>query len=138
LVAPTRPAGHRPAKIGFGQSQARLAVVTSGGLFGLRLDLPIITWPNDERLKLVRVGRRAHSRLAKLKPDRGVVRLAVFAKRPRISRSAPSTAAVSTSVRFDPAVRQAIDEAARDDARSTSSLIQKVMIEWLKERKYRK
>jgi predicted transcriptional regulator len=39
---------------------------------------------------------------------------------------------VATSVRFDPAVKTAIDKAARADARSASSLIQKVMADWLK------
>jgi hypothetical protein len=39
---------------------------------------------------------------------------------------------VATSVRFDPAVKAAIDKAAKADARSTSSLIQKVMADWLK------
>jgi len=45
---------------------------------------------------------------------------------------------IATSVRFEPSVKAAIDKAAKDDTRSTSSLIQKVMIEWLKERGYLK
>jgi hypothetical protein len=45
---------------------------------------------------------------------------------------------IATSVRFEPPVKAAIDKAAKDDARSASSLIQKVMADWLKERKYLK
>jgi hypothetical protein len=45
---------------------------------------------------------------------------------------------IPTSVRFDPPVKAAIEKAAKDDARSESSLIQKVMSEWLRERKYLK
>ncbi len=45
---------------------------------------------------------------------------------------------IATSVRFEPPVKAAIDKAAKDDTRSTSSLIQKVMIEWLKARGYLK
>jgi predicted transcriptional regulator len=39
---------------------------------------------------------------------------------------------VATSVRFDPAVKAAIDKAAKADTRSTSSLIQKIIADWLK------
>jgi hypothetical protein len=45
---------------------------------------------------------------------------------------------IATSVRFDPPVKTAIEKAAKDDARSASSLIQKVMIEWLKAAGYLK
>jgi hypothetical protein len=45
---------------------------------------------------------------------------------------------IATSVRFEPPVKAAIDKAAKDDARSASSLIQKVMTEWLKEKRYLK
>ena len=37
-----------------------------------------------------------------------------------------------------PTVKEALDRAAIEDARSASSLIQKLMTEWLKERKYLK
>jgi hypothetical protein len=43
---------------------------------------------------------------------------------------------IATSVRFESHVKKAIEKAAQDDARSASSLIQKVMLEWLRERKY--
>ena len=39
---------------------------------------------------------------------------------------------VITSVRFDTRVRAAIDKAAKEDKRPTSTLIQMVMEEWLK------
>jgi hypothetical protein len=45
---------------------------------------------------------------------------------------------IATSVRFEPPVKAAIDKAAKDDARSASSLIQKVMAEWLKAKGYLK
>jgi hypothetical protein len=45
---------------------------------------------------------------------------------------------IATSVRFDPPVKTAIEKAAKDDARSASSLIQKVMVEWLKEKGFLK
>ncbi len=45
---------------------------------------------------------------------------------------------IATSVRFEPLVKAAIDKAAKDDTRSTSSLIQKVMTEWLKGKGYLK
>ena len=41
---------------------------------------------------------------------------------------------IATSVRFEPPVKTAIEKAAKDDARSASSLIQKVMVEWLREK----
>jgi hypothetical protein len=43
-----------------------------------------------------------------------------------------------TSVRFDTRVRAAIDKAAKDDKRPTSTLIQMVMEEWLKAKGYLK
>ena len=45
---------------------------------------------------------------------------------------------IATSVRFDPPVKTAIEKAAKDDARSASSLIQKVMVEWLREKGFLK
>ena len=57
----------------------------------------------------------------------------VVAKIPRkVSRSPPSELTIATSVRFHPTVKDALDRAAIEDARSASSLIQKVMTEWLK------
>ena len=45
---------------------------------------------------------------------------------------------VVTSVRFDTHVRAALDKAAKEDKRPTSSLIQKVMEDWLKAEGYLK
>lgn len=39
-------------------------------------------------------------------------------------------------VRLDPEVRDALARAAKDDARSISSLISKIVAEWLRERGY--
>lgn len=40
--------------------------------------------------------------------------------------------------RVDPEMKAALRKAAKDDARSVSSLAQKIITEWLKERKYLK
>jgi hypothetical protein len=45
---------------------------------------------------------------------------------------------VVTSVRFDTRVRAAIDKAAKEDKRPTSTLIQMVMADWLKAKGYLK
>ena len=45
---------------------------------------------------------------------------------------------VVTSVRFETHVRAALDKAAKEDKRPTSSLIQKVMEDWLKAEGYLK
>jgi hypothetical protein len=42
------------------------------------------------------------------------------------------------SVRFIPAVKVALEKAAKDDSRPVSSLVQKIVADWLKERKYLK
>jgi hypothetical protein len=62
-----------------------------------------------------------------------------------LARTAKKTAKVGkagsgvvTSVRFDTRVRAAIDKAAKEDKRPTSSLIQKVMEDWLKEKGFMK
>lgn len=39
-------------------------------------------------------------------------------------------------VRLDPEVKEALEKAARDDARSQSSMISKILSDWLKERGY--
>jgi hypothetical protein len=41
-------------------------------------------------------------------------------------------------VRFLPSVKAALDKAAAEDSRTTSQLVQKVITEWLKERRYLK
>lgn len=38
--------------------------------------------------------------------------------------------------RIDPEVKKALERAAKDDMRSMSSLIEKVLVEWLRERNY--
>ena len=50
----------------------------------------------------------------------------------------PAEPTIATSIRFAPRIKNAIDKAAKADARSASSLVQKVMEEWLKERGYLK
>jgi hypothetical protein len=45
---------------------------------------------------------------------------------------------ISTSVRFLPSVKAALDKAARDDSRTTSQLVQKIITDWLKEKGYLK
>jgi len=45
---------------------------------------------------------------------------------------------ISTSVRFLPSVKKALDKAATDDARTTSQLVQKIVADWLKEKGYLK
>jgi hypothetical protein len=52
--------------------------------------------------------------------------------------SKPSQAHPPLSVRFIPAVRAALKKAAEDDARPVSSLVQKIVADWLKERRYLK
>jgi hypothetical protein len=42
----------------------------------------------------------------------------------------------SLGVRLDPEVKDALENAAIDDARSVSSLVQKIVSEWLKEKGY--
>jgi hypothetical protein len=42
------------------------------------------------------------------------------------------------SIRFDHDIRAALEKAAKDDRRPVSQLVQKVMADWLKERKYLK
>jgi hypothetical protein len=43
--------------------------------------------------------------------------------------------AIVVTVRLDPQVKAALEKAAKNDARSVSSLIQKVLSDWLKEGK---
>jgi hypothetical protein len=40
--------------------------------------------------------------------------------------------------RVDPELKAALEKAANDDSRSVSSLVQKILTEWLKARKYLK
>jgi hypothetical protein len=42
------------------------------------------------------------------------------------------------SIRLEPAIRAALERAAKDDARTVSSLVQKIIADWLKARKYLK
>jgi hypothetical protein len=53
----------------------------------------------------------------------------------KASKAAKATKAVvlfPTSVKFTPAIKAALDKAAAADARSVSSLLQKIVSEWLK------
>ena len=56
----------------------------------------------------------------------------------KTAKAGKAGSGVITSVRFDTRVRGAIDKAAEDDKRPTSTLIQKVMEDWLKEKGYLK
>jgi len=42
------------------------------------------------------------------------------------------------SVRFLPAVKIALEKAAKDDSRPVSSLVQKIVADWLRQMKYLK
>jgi|GraSoi013_1_20cm_1032409.scaffolds.fasta_scaffold440801_1 hypothetical protein len=46
--------------------------------------------------------------------------------------------AVVVTVRLDPQVKAALEKAAKSDARTVSSLIQKLLSDWLKEEKFLK
>ena len=56
----------------------------------------------------------------------------------KTAKAGKAGSGVITSVRFDTRVRAAIDKAAKEDKRPTSTLIQKVMEDWLKEKGYLK
>ena len=43
---------------------------------------------------------------------------------------------VPTSMRLDPDVKAALEKAAADDDRSVSSLVERILKEWLRERGY--
>jgi predicted transcriptional regulator len=45
---------------------------------------------------------------------------------------------VPTSVRFEPKVKAALDKAAKADDRTASSLLQKIVSEWLREKRFLK
>ena len=42
----------------------------------------------------------------------------------------------SIGIRLEPDVKAAIEKAAEDDRRSVAALIEKVMVEWLRENRY--
>jgi hypothetical protein len=52
--------------------------------------------------------------------------------------SKPVSKPIATSIRFEPPVKAALEKAAKDDARSITSLVTKVMTDWLKEHGYLK
>jgi hypothetical protein len=52
--------------------------------------------------------------------------------------SGKSAKPIATSIRFDPHVKAALEKAAKDDARSVSSLVQKTMMELLRAKGYLK
>ncbi len=55
-----------------------------------------------------------------------------------MAQAPPASTSTSTSVRFSPAVREALRRAAADDARSVNSLLELVAREWLAQRGYLK
>jgi hypothetical protein len=61
----------------------------------------------------------------------------IMAKAPPAKGAKPGPGII-TSTRFTPAVRAALDKAAEADTRTTSSLIQKIVTEWLKEKGFLK
>jgi hypothetical protein len=50
----------------------------------------------------------------------------------------PGAPQVPLGFRVEPEMKAALEKAATDDERSLSSLVQKILREWLKERKYLK
>jgi hypothetical protein len=40
------------------------------------------------------------------------------------------------SVRVSPAMKKAVEKAAKDDRRSTASMVEKILVEWLDEHGY--
>jgi hypothetical protein len=50
----------------------------------------------------------------------------------------PETGWPPLSIRFDHDVRAGLEKAAKDDRRPVSQLVQKIVADWLKERKYLK
>jgi predicted HicB family RNase H-like nuclease len=48
----------------------------------------------------------------------------------------PRKPAVVTTIRFDPEVKEAAEIAAAADGRTLSSLVQKIVSDWLRERKF--
>jgi hypothetical protein len=58
-------------------------------------------------------------------------------KKPAKQSTAAKTP-LATSVRFEPHVKAALTKAAKDDARSVSSLITKLVMDWLKANSYLK
>jgi hypothetical protein len=53
-------------------------------------------------------------------------------------KPAPVTTQVPLGFRVDPELKDALERAAKDDERSLSSLVQKVLREWLKEKGFMK
>ncbi len=45
----------------------------------------------------------------------------------------PDKQTVITTMRFDPEIRAALDEAAKADRRSVSSLVMKILEDWLRQ-----
>jgi hypothetical protein len=56
----------------------------------------------------------------------------------RTANPAAPEVTISTSVRFKPSVKQALDKAAKDDRRTISQVVQIAVEEWLKTRGYLK
>jgi hypothetical protein len=56
----------------------------------------------------------------------------------KLAKVGKTGSGIITSVRFDTRVRAAIEKAAKEDKRPMSTLIQKVMEDWLKAKGYLK
>ena len=56
----------------------------------------------------------------------------------KAAKASKAGTGVVTSIRFEPPVKAAIEKAAKGDKRSISSLVQKVMEDWLKAKGYLK
>lgn len=58
----------------------------------------------------------------------------------KMAKATQKQAAVATrtTMRLDPALKTALDKAAKDDTRNVTSLVTKILGDWLKERGYLK
>jgi hypothetical protein len=50
----------------------------------------------------------------------------------------PETKSVPVGLRFTPSMKAALDQAAEDDRRPVASLVEKVLVEWLRQGGYLK
>ncbi|MET4701927.1 hypothetical protein ABIE65_004976 [Constrictibacter sp. MBR-5] len=50
----------------------------------------------------------------------------------RITEGSAMARTAPTSMRLDPEVKAALERAAKDDMRSVSSLVEKILVEWLR------
>jgi hypothetical protein len=62
------------------------------------------------------------------------VKQGAMTKKPKIQEAVDETRSVALSLRVRPTVKRALDEAAKGDRRTTSSLCEIVLEHWLKEK----